>query len=1126
MSELQESFQIEDQAQQQEEQEPVSEPSGLMGGLSTAMQFSPAQLKQTDEEDPSLLGLTGRLITEDWILGNAYNWLIEDNPDVDPDWQLNTEHLDGALRDGVTLDNLEFLADAVSEPDFQRLKEDILEEQQIDADVGKLGAAGMMTRIGVNLLDPVALLLAAKSGGLAYSTKLAKMGKLSKLGAATGIGVGEAAVFEGLSSLDKSTYSDDDFLLNMLGGSVAGGIAARLSMRSKNLPNNINEIPDTPLDEVNRDLDNVVATQGAADIAEQSGQPQVAQQLRESIQPTRVNTADAAGYIQVFGRKIPIRFDMMFHVLNSKSQTIQDRFYNLAQNVAGDVRGGKVVAMSATEAARVIRQSLGKVVNNVRAQDTIFTAELPKGGDRKSRRNLFGQLVEKAVVREDDYIDNLSYEIRIDGEMKVIQATEKQKEALRKARDKYRELTDTIRKEAEKYGVDGFSVLDDEGKIIESGILPNKNYVHRRINPTALNTWQQKLKQAGSENPEEDLIRIIAEAYKRGASKAKGELTDQEALTAARLYVLGIKRASNHQFLSFGTLARANIAELKRVLESKVVDGKLEGDAEQIINDAIGILQKKSTKGDATSRRFEIDETYVHSVKIGDNEVTIDIEDLYDRNAYSGLDTYIRQMSGKIAAAKYMNIKSDKDFEDILKTVQKEADDSPDKKSIEADVKRVRAMYNHLTGRPIDTGLISDGGETTAGRNIQFASRLLQDYNYMRVMNQVGFAQIAEIYNIAAIMGWRAMLKNMPALRVMKRDLDNGEILDDDLLRDIESLTGIGAEYSRYATVSERYTGTADEVLTDTYTATQKKILDISTRGKRATSLISGMTPITTATQRLAAKAAISKMLSVANKKLSEKEYMRFRDLGWTDEQTDAILAQLKNRKGDGLDLDNWDDLELRETFANGLTRWTYRAIQENDIGAMGYFMTQTLGKILTQFRTFMLVSHAKQFVSAAHNARHRKDFQGVHAMMGTTLFGGLSYIAQQQLKDIGTGTDDELSDMFNADYDDESKYSLKNIATAAFNRSSYSGFIPVAVDNVAKYTGFDPVFSHGRSTGLGGDIITGSPSFDTFNKLTNVLMTPGEMLHGDEFDPKLLKSLPYSNAIFIHNAIAAMSDD
>ena len=483
-------------------------------------------------------------------------------------------------------------------------------------------------------------------------------------------------------------------------------------------------------------------------------------------------------------------------------------------------------------------------------------------------------------------------------------------------------------------------------------------------------------------------------------------------------------------------------------------------------------------------------------------------------------------MSGKIAAAKYMNIKSDKDFEDILKTVQKEADDSPDKKSIEADVKRVRAMYNHLTGRPIDTGLISDGGETTAGRNIQFASRLLQDYNYMRVMNQVGFAQIAEIYNIAAIMGWRAMLKNMPALRVMKRDLDNGEILDDDLLRDIESLTGIGAEYSRYAAVSERYTGTADEVLTDTYTATQKKILDISTRGKRATSLISGMTPITTATQRLAAKAAISKMLSVANKKLSEKEYMRFRDLGWTDEQTDAILAQLKNRKGDGLDLDNWDDLELRETFANGLTRWTYRAIQENDIGAMGYFMTQTLGKILTQFRTFMLVSHAKQFVSAAHNARHRKDFQGVHAMMGTTLFGGLSYIAQQQLKDIGTGTDDELSDMFNADYDDESKYSLKNIATAAFNRSSYSGFIPVAVDNVAKYTGFDPVFSHGRSTGLGGDIITGSPSFDTFNKLTNVLMTPEEMLHGDEFDPKLLKSLPYSNAIFIHNAIAAMSDD
>ena len=99
MSELQESLQTEDQTQQEL---PTSQPSGLTEDLATTIQFAPAQLKQTDEEDPSLLGLTGRLISEDWIIMNAYNWLIEDNPDVDPDWQLNTEHMDGALKDGVT----------------------------------------------------------------------------------------------------------------------------------------------------------------------------------------------------------------------------------------------------------------------------------------------------------------------------------------------------------------------------------------------------------------------------------------------------------------------------------------------------------------------------------------------------------------------------------------------------------------------------------------------------------------------------------------------------------------------------------------------------------------------------------------------------------------------------------------------------------------------------------------------------------------------------------------------------------------------------------------------------------------------------------------------------------------
>ena len=79
----------------------------------------------------------------------------------------------------------------------------------------------------------------------------------------------------------------------------------------------------------------------------------------------------------------------------------------------------------------------------------------------------------------------------------------------------------------------------------------------------------------------------------------------------------------------------------------------------------------------------------------------------------------------------------------------------------------------------------------------------------------------------------------------------------------------------------------------------------------------------------------------------------------------------LRTRKVKAINMSEWKDIEARDSFAYAVARWTRQSIQQNDVGNLNIHMTSTMGKIFTQFRAFMLVSHSKQFL---HNIK-RNDF-------------------------------------------------------------------------------------------------------------------------------------------------------
>ena len=119
--------------------------------LATAVQLPPPA-PRTEDEDTEWGKLFFDTINEDWMITNVYRALTEDSSTVDPDFYVDENHLDLALKDGVTLDNLQYLSDAVSEDDYQNIKSKILEEQELDARIGRAGAGGLVMRLGICLL--------------------------------------------------------------------------------------------------------------------------------------------------------------------------------------------------------------------------------------------------------------------------------------------------------------------------------------------------------------------------------------------------------------------------------------------------------------------------------------------------------------------------------------------------------------------------------------------------------------------------------------------------------------------------------------------------------------------------------------------------------------------------------------------------------------------------------------------------------------------------------------------------------------------------------------------------------------------------------------------------------------
>lgn len=215
--------------------------------------------------------------------------------------------------------------------------------------------------------------------------------------------------------------------------------------------------------------------------------------------------------------------------------------------------------------------------------------------------------------------------------------------------------------------------------------------------------------------------------------------------------------------------------------------------------------------------------------------------------------------------------------------------------------------------------------------------------------------------------------------------------------------------------------------------------------------------------------------------------------LGLDDDMTKRVFNQINKkavlvdsfwpkRKIKAINMTKWDDQDAAEALGLAIARWTRQSIQKNDYGNLHPFMTRPLGQLLLQFRSFMIVSHAKQFL---HNIK-RNDFMAYQAMATSIMFGTMGYMMQTYINSVGRRDRKEF--LAERLLTEDGDLDIAKIASQGFARSSWSAFFPGAIDTTLLIGQYDPVFGYSRSSGLASDFIKGTIPVSTVDDTIKAL--------------------------------------
>lgn len=1038
----------------------------------------------TGGEQPSFWDATKMAVDQEWVSSAILRQMGKEEFKPDVNFTFSKELFD-EVSEGLPAEYAEGLSGATSEAHARAIADTLRKELATNQKLGSLGWGGTGLRLGAAILDPAAIAISAASEGTAapfiYGAKISRAGRALRAGAVAGT---VNAGIDGYITSQSPVGQWEDVAFSAAAGFVLGGAIGAF----RRMPE------DEALDPLMRDIANGNIVKGPADGS--VGAARVPQD--KFVEGPDQVIADAADAPKTVRLPLMPRIDRVGILKQSPNGVTRKLSALLGEDAVGNADGSVNVRAASENISRESRVRLARFYRTYNESYKAWKAETGAGNANlgMNARSAFNEAVGKAVRREINE-ETSAHVNAVASQMKT-----EFKSLLEFGRDK---------------NIRGFDEIKD-----------NYNYMARRHR---IDRLDDLVSTHGEGNINQLVARSLMSSNKkwmaRNAGRGAEELDYEDALKIAASYVKSIRSRRYGSFDANRALAGQDMDTLKMMLD----------DAGMSPEDIVKITSKVGRGSDDVDRgrmdnakyRLDLDETYSMDMIVDGQKRSVGIEDFLENDAEQLFQHYSRSVLGAGYAEEALSGFRVADeagempryapsYATVRGYIQKEAQQKGvPNKDMNSELRMMDNLYNTVVGKPIE-----------GPSKFRDAQRLLRDYNFTRIGGQLGFAQLPEIGNIIGNAGMRVMLQSMPSLRKVFWKAKNGKF-DDDFLNEAEAIWGFGTDLTR-ATPAVKMDDVASANIED---ASKMARVDYGLQqAKIATSVGSGMAHVNMVMQRLNSRVLVQRFMDDATGRRSINS-KRLRVMGIDDGMHSRIQAQMVKhvdqstgmlgKKIKRINIENWDDIDAKNAFVNGVDRWAKKSVQENDIGNMPDFMSYELGKTIGQFRSFMMAAYTKQLVSGLHH----RDWETFSAFTTSIFFGSIFYSAQQNINAQGRADREEYL---------EKRLNPASLAAASFQRAGFASVVPMAVDAAVGFAGLEPIFDY-RSSGLanaGGPVTTAmsNPSLDLLDKAFRAPSGVGAALSSDDYDYSqqdyraLTGLLPFQNMLGIRNMLSIVGSE
>ena len=500
------------------------------------------------------------------------------------------------------------------------------------------------------------------------------------------------------------------------------------------------------------------------------------------------------------------------------------------------------------------------------------------------------------------------------------------------------------------------------------------------------------------------------------------EVKEIEGLISARKRLaLGfsnrmINKSDGENISSLSELMEDPDSLVKWIREDPEFRKMAEDDVKKFVDKALSTRNKgKSNVVDRAKRRISIDP----SAQITKGGRVHRVADLMNRDAMGLQQSYAHEMTGNIAFANKLGIKSPGDWNEMKGRARAkeieihsgppklDKDGNPiNKPTVDADAK-ANAIVDQMEEMKKEIF-----GHNRYDLSNDWARRgsVLMKYNFMTTMGKAAFSAMSEMGRILAENRARNVLKVLPSFHKIMADSFRNVNKHSSVIKEANSFNAsIGDEHLVRYFNSFDETGMQEGRFTDGFLG---KAEIVAHRGARIMAKASLLAPMDKMLRFVSFQSSVNSLYSTLMK--GQKSRLAFEEMGMSKDLLTRIKMNMQNSQVETdffgnvtkLNIDKWDR-KTADEMMDALTTNGARQVQKTFAGENTWITSHPWGRVFLQFRKFAIDSYSKHLRADIRSARNGQALRVMLSNMYAMILAGAGYGSRTYLSTTGMDEED-----------------------------------------------------------------------------------------------------------------------